>query len=120
MTPRLNRHPMMALFDGADANATTASRGESTVPLQSLFVMNGDFVDRQAEAFARRLIKQAKHVDDRVDLAWRLALGRSPSAGERDEVTDFIASLGGRPDAPETWTSIARVLFGTNEFIYID
>ena len=120
MTPRLNRHPMMALFDGADANTTTGARGESTVPLQSLFVLNGAFVGRHAEAFASRVLEQEKTPEDRVQLAWRLALGRSASANERDEILDFIASMNAPQDSLETWTSIARVLFGTNEFIYID
>src|SRR5207342_1510539 len=40
MTQRLKRHPFLALFDGADTNASTPSRGATTVPTQALFLMN--------------------------------------------------------------------------------
>lgn len=120
MTPRLNRHPMMALFDGADANVTTGSRGESTVPLQSLFVMNGDFVQKQASAFANRLIDSSPDVDQRIDLAWKLTFNRSPDSDELDSIRQYVESFDSYPDSNEAWTSIAKILIGSNEFIFID
>ena len=39
MTQRLKRHPFLALFDGADTNASTARRIPTTVPPQALFFM---------------------------------------------------------------------------------
>src|SRR6201999_3078113 len=48
MTSRLARHPYLELFDGADPNATTAHRSNSTVPTQALFLMNSPFI--QAES----------------------------------------------------------------------
>jgi len=40
MTQRQCRQPYLALFDGADANASTAERSTTTVPTQALFFLN--------------------------------------------------------------------------------
>src|SRR5258706_594008 len=56
MTQRLKRHPYLALFDGADTNASTPRRQDTTVPTQSLFLMNDPFVHEQAAGLARRLL----------------------------------------------------------------
>src|SRR5262249_23037668 len=55
MTQRIQRHPYLGLFDGADTNTSTEQRGTSTVPQQALFLMNNPWVKGQAEGFARRL-----------------------------------------------------------------
>src|SRR5579871_3215853 len=44
MTQRIQRHPFLGLFDGADTNASTARRVTSTTPLQALYLMNDPFV----------------------------------------------------------------------------
>jgi hypothetical protein len=85
MTQRIQRHPFLALFDGADTNASTAERVTSTTPLQALYLMNDPFVHAQARKFAARLL--AERADDaaRLDRAYALALGRLPSDAERSE-----------------------------------
>jgi hypothetical protein len=45
MTQRLQRHPLLALFDGPDTNSSTEARRASIVPQQALFALNDPFVD---------------------------------------------------------------------------
>ena len=52
MTQRIKRHPFLALFDGADPNATTAVRLATTVPTQALYFLNDPFVHAKAEKYA--------------------------------------------------------------------
>ena len=52
MTQRIRRHPFLALFDGPDGNVSTAHRDSTTVPTQSLFLMNDPFVHAQSSRFA--------------------------------------------------------------------
>jgi hypothetical protein len=129
MTPRLNKHPMLALFDGADANTTTASRGESTVPLQSLFIVNGSFVGEQAHAFAERIQSASKDCEHRIQTAWKLAYARPCTQDESKTAGDYLRRyIESRKEAgsdsnlaeSEAWDSIARTLIASNEFIYID
>ncbi len=129
MTPRLNRHPMMALFDGADANVSTAQRGESTVPLQSLFVINGEFINGQAEAFAHRVCEHSDVLQERVAWAWQLAYARRNTQEELASVSDYleryissrVADGSAREQAErDAWSSVAKALIASNEFMYVD
>lgn len=129
MAPRLNKHPMLALFDGADANTTTASRGESTVPLQSLFIVNGSFVSEQAHAFAKRIQDASGDYEHRIQTAWKLAYARPCTKDESKSAGEYLHRyIESRKNAgsdsslaeDEAWDSIARTLIASNEFIYID
>lgn len=79
-------------FDPVDQTLVTAMRDVTTVPGQALFLLNSRFVQRESQAFARRLIGvEASSVDARVALAYRLALGRAPAEHEVARVHQFLA-----------------------------
>ena len=129
MTPRLSRHPMMSLFDGADANVSTPQRGESTVPLQSLFLLNGSFINEQSAAFVQRLCSSTSDLEQRIANAWQLSFSRMVTPEENAAVRDYLErysasrkKLGIEADQAdrEAWTSVARSLFASNEFMYFD
>ena len=120
MIQRIRRHPFFALFDGADTNASTALRGTSTTPLQALYLMNDPFVHAQAKRLAARLIAERADDAGRIERAWQLAFGRSPSATERAAAAEFTAKVRTKSSEAEAWESYARVLLRTNEFIYVD
>src|SRR5262249_2395955 len=85
--------PMVHVFDLPDQGLSFGARYTSTVPTQALTLMNDDFVIRQAELFADRLKKEAgSDVAKQVDLAYRLALTRLPTAKELSVATDMIGS----------------------------
>ena len=45
--------PLMSTFDAANPNACTAKRPETTVPQQTLFALNSDFIQDRAAAMAK-------------------------------------------------------------------
>jgi len=127
MTQRIQRHPFLALFDGADTNYTTAARTSATVPLQALYLMNNPFVVEQASGFAQRLCRAAP--DARIQLGYRWAWGRSATAEEQNRARHYVATAteelrraGLSDEASETqaWTSLAKLLLTANEFLYVD
>jgi hypothetical protein len=123
MTQRIKRHPFLALFDGPDANASTGVRHTTTVPTQSLFFMNDPFIHAQANSLATRLL-QLQNEDARLERAYRLFFGRSPSASEREANRRFLddtrrESKGGDGSA-NAWAAWLRVMFASNEFVYVD
>jgi hypothetical protein len=129
MTQRIRKHPFFAIFDGPDTNQSTAVRPSSTTPLQALYMMNDPFVHAQAKNLADRLLKARSDDRSRIDLGYLLAFGRPPSAPERDAGLAYLAAVGRQSEAPAgsadlalqaAWESFARVLFRTNEFIYVD
>lgn len=129
MTQRLQRHPFLALFDGPDTNVTTDTRTRSTVPLQALYLMNNPSVTEQAKALATRLLHESPELRQRVRQGYELAWGRPPVQAEIEAARYYLEryeqELAGLHVPPQTreleaWTSLARVLLGSNEFVYVD
>jgi hypothetical protein len=129
MTQRTRRNPYLALFDGPDPNTSTDRRNVTTVPTQALFFLNNPFVHAQSAKLADRLLRARADEAGRIDFAHRLVLGRPPSAAELAETQSFLrdarAVVAAEPLSPaqrehSAWTSFARVLFSSNEFIYVE
>ncbi|MFM7100502.1 MAG: DUF1553 domain-containing protein, partial [Verrucomicrobiota bacterium] len=129
MTQRLKRHPFLALFDGADPNASTPERRTTTVPTQALFFLNDPLVHEESDALARRVLAEAGDTGDPVGLTYRRVLGRDPRAAEAAEARRFLeayraglasAGAGGEDPGPGALAALARVLFGSNEFLTVD
>jgi hypothetical protein len=127
MTQRLKRHPFLALFDGADPNASTAERLGTTVPTQALFFLNDLFVHAKAEKWAMRLHADGADETRSIEQAWYRALGRLPTETERREATAFLAAYRGelisaKMDNVEfrSLAAYLRTLIGSNEFLHVD
>jgi Protein of unknown function (DUF1553)/Protein of unknown function (DUF1549)/Planctomycete cytochrome C len=129
MTPRLKRHPFLALFDGPDPNATTPTRNITTVPTQALFLMNDAFVHEQSLGFAKRLLAASAEDEARIKRAYAEALARPPSAAEMQAGLTFLeryrsglAAAGVLADdrPAQAWAGFARTLLTRNEFLFVD
>jgi hypothetical protein len=117
----------LALFDGADPNASTAIRRTTTVPSQALFFLNDPMVHREAENLAR--LARAHETMESAQAAWvfQRILRRSPEAAEVADITAFFAQYRNAlkspasPDAPsQPLSAWIRVLLGSNEFLTVD
>ena len=80
--------------------------------MQALALLNNRFVLNQCEQMARRLEKSSGTTESRVDLAFDLILSRSPTAPERAELGDFARRHG--------LENLCRLLFNTNEFLFVN
>jgi hypothetical protein len=127
MTPRLKRHPYLALFDGPDSNASTPRRLPTTVPTQALFFMNDPFVHAQATGLAKRVMAATDDAEKRLALAFTLTLARPPSSEELQDSLAFLeryqkgmASVPRAEQESRAWSALARTLLGRNEFLYVD
>jgi len=128
LTQRLFNHSFLGLFDPPDRNMATAVRSSADVPGQSLFLMNSPFIRKQAEAFAKRLLKERSNDQDRIIRAFQLAYGRVPDPQERDRLAAYIDEYQQAAQTDDTteagdrrlWASIARTLITSNEFFFID
>ena len=127
---RIRAHPVLGVFDGADANMATGQRPLSTTAVQALFMMNNKFVHEQADRFAGRLLDSIGDPDARLDRAFIAIFSRRPTSEERTEARDYIEaskprfSAAGRNDDSDqhraAWSSYLRVLFGSNEFLHVE
>jgi hypothetical protein len=129
MTQRIQRHPFLALFDGPDTNASTATRVTSTTPLQSLYLMNDPFVHEQAGKFAARLHSERSDDAGRIELAWLMLYGRPADAEEQATATEYLSRLDKQLTdekltadvrKSKSWESLIRALWMSNEFVYVN
>ncbi|HIM68639.1 MAG TPA: DUF1553 domain-containing protein, partial [Verrucomicrobia bacterium] len=106
-------------FDVANPNVVSGRRSETTLPTQALYLMNSPFVNAEAERAGERISRNGVTDAERVRLAYRLALGREPSAVEADVVMKFIGkSKTGQKS--RTWSALAHSLFGSVDFRHLD
>ena len=126
---RFRPNPYLDLFDGPDANASTAARVTNNTALQALYMMNDEFVDQQASALAARIAIAEETAAGRIRLAHRLLYGRAPSPAEAQMSAQFIQKYKMPAVTAETlpeersraaWTGLMRVLLSSNEFFHID
>ncbi len=129
MTQRIQRHPFLAIFDGADPSTSTPARPTSTTPVQALFLLNDPLVHEQAQRFADRLLASPGDDSARLQLAYALALARPPAADEAAADLAFLGGIRARMRAAgvaeselarEGWHALVRVLLRLNEFVYLD
>src|SRR5262249_29251310 len=83
---------MLTLFDFPDPSLIIGERATTTVPAQSLFLMNNPFVIRQAEGMADRLLSGDD--DGRLKRAYQLCYSRPPSEKELTSAQKFLEGYG--------------------------
>jgi hypothetical protein len=137
------RLPVFEAFDQPDTLNSCAVRPVSTFAPQALILMNGPFAQEQGKALAVRLARAAgADRGKQVELLYRRAFGRAPSAAESQHAVDFLRDqtvsvrerLRARLPIGLDLTTLPRdvdlaharaladlcvVLFNTNEFVHI-
>ncbi|MCX7420806.1 MAG: PSD1 and planctomycete cytochrome C domain-containing protein [Planctomycetia bacterium] len=125
----VSRHDLNAtlrLFDFPDPNLTSEKRVVTTVPMQQLFVLNSDFIVRQAKSLVGRLnAEKLTEEGSRIELAYRILFQRSPNESEKTLGLSFLSATlpeGITADKVKltAWEQYAQALLGTNEFVFVD
>jgi hypothetical protein len=132
-------HPDLTTFDCPDANTTNTKRTVSNTPLQALTTLNSETFTDAARALGLRALSLS--TDDAAQLthAFRLALGRQPSAQEIQALQQLLTEAqthykthpeeaktlaGSTAQHPESeiaaWTATARIILNTDELITRD
>jgi hypothetical protein len=117
MVQRQRRHPFLALFDGADPNASTPARETTTVPTQALYFLNDPFFHEQAAALAANVLQNVDETN-RLQRLYGTLFQREPTRSEQHRAEKFLNNYPG--DAKEKWSALSRVLLASNEFLHVD
>ena len=105
------------VFDFPCPDISTPSRSRTTVPQQSLFLLNNPFVLAQAVARSRRLANGT--AGEMVAQMYRAVLGREPEPEELRLAKRFVAQSGlSKETLP--WQELAQALLLSNEFMFVD
>jgi hypothetical protein len=125
---RQNLPGTLQAFDFASPEQHSPGRFQTTVPQQSLFLLNSGFVTDAARAVAARTASGSAVVPtftpaDRVKLLYRAVLSRNPTKNEAELAVAFVAAA--EADKPGLgklgpWEQLAQVLLMSNEFAFVD
>ncbi len=121
---RQNLPGTLQAFDFASPEQHTPQRFQTTVPQQSLFLLNSPFVADAARAVvARSEVAKATDPAEKAKQLYRVTLSRNPTKDEIELTTAFVAAAeketvtGGKLAA---WEQLAQVLLMSNEFAFVD
>jgi hypothetical protein len=103
--------PMMAAFDALPFSEPCERRSSTTTPLQALAMLNGALVHEESEHLAQSLAREAgADHSAQIRRAFEILLNRPPEPDELDKFASFSGSL----------DALCRVLFNSNEFLYVE
>ncbi|MCA9040229.1 MAG: PSD1 domain-containing protein [Planctomycetaceae bacterium] len=116
---------LFEVFDVANPNLVVGRRTSSTLPTQSLYLMNSPFMREQAELTAKRVLSQDLSTEDeRLNWIYQQTLGRPPSDLEAEQALDYLAHFEGEDaeldDELEKWSSLCHSLFCCLDFLYLE
>jgi len=116
---------LLELFDAPAMAGNCSKRNTSTMPLQSLALLNSEFARLRAEAFARRLEKEEPDAEKRLTRAFRLAYGRPPGEKELAASQRFLTAQQAvyekdKDAAQKVWTDFCQMLMASNAFLYVE
>ena len=110
---RTTPHQFLTTLDCPSPANLVPTRNVTTTALQSLALLNNDFMLRQSNHWAARIQKEVgPDVSQQIDRVFRLAFGRSASPDEMTAARKLVDTAG----LPQ----LCRMMLNANEFIYID
>ena len=120
----------LELFDAPIMAVNCTERMTSATPLQSLALLNGEFVIAEAARMAARVTAGGgPDTTAHIDRAYRLAYGRPPSAAEEARAASFLAEQSadhaatGRGPLEASTAALAdlcQMLLASNEFLHVE
>ena len=115
--------PFLASFDWADTDNTCDVRFVTTVPTQTLTMINSKFLNDAAETLAKRLqTEKPGDVNAQVRRALELATSRPPTQQDVTEGIAFIKNFQTKSNLDEN-QSLQRfclLVLNLNEFVFLD
>jgi hypothetical protein len=104
--------PFMERLDCPDASVLTPKRSTTITAIQALAMMNNPLIVRMSEHLAARVRTSAPKLPQQVDYAVHLCFGRPPKENEAERLTAYARQHGVE--------NLVRLLFNSNEFLFVD
>ncbi len=128
MVKRSKLVPMMQLFDQPEPLVSVGGRPATTIAPQALAILNSPHIRGYAQNFAQRLLPAYEQSPaEAVKQGYLTAIGRLPDEVETSSTDAFLAAqeqsyaAAGKPDAKKlALADFCQVLFGLNEFVYVE
>tara|TARA_R110002096_G_scaffold147671_16_gene307712 strand:- start:49120 stop:51201 length:2082 start_codon:yes stop_codon:yes gene_type:complete len=108
----------LQLFDFADPNVSIGARHSRTIPSQSLFLMNGTFLETQAKAAAQRILSVP--AASRLELAFRLTSGAKPDSASKQIASAYLDLRGAETNEEDAWADLIHLLLASGQFRFLE
>lgn len=115
--------PMLSNFDFPEPDSSCEARFNTTQPGQALGMLNGDFLNEQAQEFAKRLKAEAGYAfADQISRAFRIAFARDAKPTEIERCQKLAAELKSKHQMndEQALAYVCLFIYNLNEFVYID
>jgi len=118
---------LLSVFDRPFFAVNCPKRDTSVIPLQSLTMLNDEFIAEEADHLASRIGATSGSHEQAVRETFALTLARAPTASETRHCIDFLVRQGrafkqaGTPEnlaASKALAQLCRTLYNTSEFLY--
>jgi hypothetical protein len=122
---RTQVHSLLQVFDAPSIVFNSTRRPRSTMPLQSLSLLNSEFVVARSKHLAEHLVHHLANDSDRIQQAFLLTIGRAPTEADIAVITSFLQTqltgYGEDPDATiRAWSDLSQALLIGNAALYIE
>jgi hypothetical protein len=117
---------LLNIFDSPTIVFNCVQRSASTMPLQSLSLLNSEFVVTQARNFAERIQREAGATHEaRIAHAFLLAITRGPTEVEMRAALDFVKAqrdvYASKAEAElNAWSDFCQMILASNSFLYVE
>ena len=119
---RNSQDRFLSLFDSPDGSSSTAKRNATTTPLQSLMMMNSDWMNARAENMAKQIIGQNSAPEAAIGEAFERVFLKQPTESETAAAMRFINANESNTD--KSWRSLfvdyCHVLINSNSFLHAE
>jgi hypothetical protein len=112
---------IFAVFDYPNPGLVSGNRNTSTVPTQALFMMNSDFVMRQAVLTVQNIFgRKSVDVERKIKLVFLSCLGREPNYDEKKLVYSYLDQSLNEETRAKAMEGLVHSLFACLDFRYLN
>jgi len=104
--------PFMTSLDCADPSQSVPVRNETITAIQALALLNNPVVLLSAEDLAGRVAQSTDSGAEQLDAIFQITLNRAPTRDEADTLLPYARTHG--------LAAACRLVFNTNEFMFVD
>jgi hypothetical protein len=109
------------VFDYPNPGLVSGNRNTSTVPTQALFMMNSDFVMRQAVLTVQNIFgRKSVDVERKIKLVFLSCLGREPNYDEKKLVYSYLDQSLNEETRAKAMEGLVHSLFACLDFRYLN
>lgn len=117
---RTQIHSLLQVFDAPSIVFNSTRRARSTMPLQSLSLLNSEFVVARSKSLASQLQHDLTSDSDRIQQLFLLTTGHDASEDDVSISLKFLKAGSEGKDANSAWMGLSHALMVGNAALYVD